>query len=335
MNGPCTSRFLDMAALAALEHMRFTTRHHIDGAYSGRHRSRQQGGAGELVDFREYSGSEDLRRLDWKVLARTDKAFVRLYQDETNLLCTLAIDASGSMRFGGNGHPTGSKSLSENGDRHPKSNGGDTLDRQHSGARPRFRIGSKLEYVQFLATALAQVINRGQDQVGLAVLAEGLRELLPPGGTMSHVLHVQERIEQLATVPTVTMAEGLRKVFERSSRRGVLLLMSDFLMEDLEETFAALRLFRHRNWEVVALHVVHPDEERLPAGTAYRFEGLEDEGRVDCSPAEIAAAYERRFSTHLATVRQLALAGGCDYRRVSTAVPYLQTLGSFLVERAG
>ena len=101
MSGPRNSRFLDMVALAALEHMRFTTRHHIEGAYSGRHQSRQQGGVGEFVDFREYSGSEDLRRLDWKVLARTDKAFVRLYQDETNLLCTLAIDASGSMRFGG------------------------------------------------------------------------------------------------------------------------------------------------------------------------------------------------------------------------------------------
>jgi len=302
MNGPRSSRFLDMVALAALEHLRFTTRHHIEGSYSGRHQSRQQGGVGELVDFREYSGSEDLRRLDWKVLARTDKAFVRLYQDETNLLCTLAIDASGSMRFGGaNGHAA----------------------------------GSKLEYVQYLATALAQVISRGQDQVGLAVLAAGLRETLPPGGTLSHVVHLHEQIEQLSTEPTTRMAPGLRTLFERSSRRGVLLVMSDFLMEDLEETFTALRMFRHRNWEVVALHVVHPDEERLPAGMAYRFEGLEGEGRVDCSPAEIAAAYQRRFSTHLATVRQLALAGGCDYRRVSTAVPYLQTLGSFLVERAG
>ena len=80
--------------------MRFTTRHRIEGAYSGRHHSRQQGGAGEFVDFREYSGGEDLRRLDWKVLARTGKAFVRLYEEETNLLCTLAVDASGSMLFG-------------------------------------------------------------------------------------------------------------------------------------------------------------------------------------------------------------------------------------------
>src|SRR5438270_2102272 len=94
------SRFLDLRALSALEHMRFVTRHQIEGSYSGRHRSKQQGGSTEFVDYREYAPGEDLRRLDWKVLARTGRPFIRLYQDETNLLCTLVIDASGSMRFG-------------------------------------------------------------------------------------------------------------------------------------------------------------------------------------------------------------------------------------------
>src|SRR4051795_12383485 len=104
------SRFLDLRALAALEHMRFTTRHRIEGAYSGRHESQQKGGAGEFVDYREYSPGEDLRRLDWKVLARTERPFIRLYQDETNLICTLVIDASGSMQFGGTkGSTAGSK----------------------------------------------------------------------------------------------------------------------------------------------------------------------------------------------------------------------------------
>ena len=303
MNTQTHSRFLDLRALAALQHMRFATRHRIEGAYSGRHQSRQQDGVGEFVDFREYSGSEDLRRLDWKVLARTGKAFIRLYQDETNLLCTLAIDASGSMRFGAAG-------------------------RRDAG-------GSKLEYVQYLATAMTHVISQGQDQVGLALLDDQLRDVIPPAGTRSHVRHLQEVIENLTVQPATRMAAGLRTLFERSRRRGVLLLMSDFLVDDLEDVFAAVRLFRHRNWEVVVLHLVHPDEERLPEGTAYRFVGMENEGQLNCSPAEIRAAYQQRFEAHLAMVRQLALAGGCDYRRVSTAIPYLQTLGVFLVERTG
>jgi len=297
-----SSRFLDLGTLSALAHMRFSTRHRIEGSYSGRHQSRQQGGAGEFVDYRQYSGSEDLRRLDWKVLGRTGKQFVRIYQDETNLLCTLALDISGSMAFGASNRRTTSP--------------------------------SKLEYAQYLATAMSYLIVHGQDQVGLAVLDEGLRFLMPPGGTLTHLARLHEEIENLAVRPSTTMAAGLRTLFEQSKRRGVLLLMSDFLMDDLSEVFAAMKLFRHRNWEVAVLHLVHPDEESLPAGAAFRFEGMEGEGRLNCSPADIRADYQQRFVRHLAAVRQFALAGGCDYHLVSTLVPYLQTLGGFLVDRA-
>ena len=102
------------------------------------------------------------------------------------------------------------------------------------------------------------------------------------------------------------MAAGLRELFQRSRRRGVLLLMSDFLMEDLEGVFAALRLFRHRGWEVIVLHLVHPEEERLPDAPAFRLEGMEAEGSVDCSPGEVRAIYRDRFAAHMAMVRQLA-----------------------------
>jgi uncharacterized protein (DUF58 family) len=294
------SRYLDLKALATLAHMRFATRHRIEGSYSGRHRSRQQGGAGEFVDFREYSPGEDLRRLDWKVFARSGRTYTRLYQDETNLLCTLAIDASGSMRFG-----------------------------------EQSRGGSKLQYAQFLATALSQLIVLGQDQVGVAILSDHLETLLAAGGSRSHLAQVQDAIERIETRPSVHMAASVRELFQRTSRRGVLLLVSDFLMEDLQDVFAAVRLFRHRQSEVIVLHLVHPDEERLPDGAAFRFDGMENEGTIDCSPAEIRALYEQRMAAHLAAVRTHALADGCDYRRVSTAVPYLRTLGEFLVERVG
>jgi uncharacterized protein (DUF58 family) len=281
--------------------MRFSTQHRIEGAYSGKHQSLQQGGAGEFVDFREYSGGEDLRRLDWKVFGRTGKAFIRLHQDETNLACTLAIDTSGSMAFGT-----------------PGSSG---------------QVASKLEYVQYLATALSHVISRAQDQVGVAMLSAELREALPPGGTLTHVARVQEMIERIETEPSQIMARSLQQLFERSRRRGVLLLMSDFLMHDLEDVFAAIRLYRHSNCEVIALHVVDPDEERLPDGIAYRFEGLERDGTVACSPADIRKEYRARFERHLSIVRRYALVAGCDYRLVSTATSYIRTLQDFLVDR--
>lgn len=295
-----TRPFLDSRALASLEGLRFSTRHRIDGSYSGRHASRQLGGAGEFVDYREYSAGEDLRRLDWKVLARTGRSYVRLFQDETNLVCTLVLDVSGSMAFGGLG-----------------------------------AWQTKLAYTQYLATALAHVISHGQDQVGLALAAERLREFIAPGSMATHLARIYDAIEQIATAPTTRMAGALRDLFTRLNRRGVLLVMSDFLWDDLDESFAALRLFRRRHWEVILLHLVHPEEERLPEGAAFRFEGLEREGTIDCSPLEIAALYERRFDAHCAVVRSLALAAGCDYRRVPISTPYLQTLAGFLVERTG
>src|SRR5687768_4594437 len=220
------SRSLGRRALSGLAHMRFATKRQIEGAYSGRHRSKQQGGAAEFVDYREYSAGEDLRRLDWKVLARTGRPYVRLYQDETNLSCTVLIDASNSMRFGS--------------------------------LRGRGGGASKLEYAQHLATALSHVITRQQDRVGLAVAADGLGEVIPPGGTPGHVLLLQEAVEKLQTQPATRLADALRDLFGRLSRRGVLMILSDFLVDDREreQVFAAVRLFRHRRWEVISLHLI-------------------------------------------------------------------------------
>ena len=305
MSSAAARRFLDLGALAALSRLRFAPRHRIEGSYSGKHPSRAQGGAGEFVDYREYAAGEDLRRLDWKVLGRTGRAYLRLYQEETNLVCTLVLDASGSMRFG-----------------------------DAPGARAGGR-GTKLEYVQFLASALCHLIGGQQDQVGLAILADGLAGFLPPGGTPGHVARLLDEIEALETTPVTRLGKGLRDLHQRLGRRGVLLILSDFLVDDLDDLFGAIRLFRHRQFEVILLQVVHPDEERLPEGTAYRFVGLEDDGSVDASPREVRRIYEERFEAHVAEVRAMALSTGCDYRRVSTAIPYLQTLGQFLVDRTG
>lgn len=143
------SRFLELKELSALAHMRFTTRHRIEGVYGGRHRSRQRGGAGEFLDHREYVEGDDVRHLDWKVLARTGRAYLRTYQEETNLNCMMMIDISNSMRF------TEDRSVSK----HP----------------------SKLEYAQFMGTALSHIITQQQDQVGFGLIGGGLVDLVMPG----------------------------------------------------------------------------------------------------------------------------------------------------------
>jgi uncharacterized protein (DUF58 family) len=198
-----TSRYLDLRALASLVNMRVAVRHRTEGQYSGRYASRQLGGAGEFVDYREYSDGEDLRRLDWKVLGRSGRAYVRLYQDETNLCCTFALDCSGSMRFGGPEQVTA------------KNN-------EKTAAKM-----SKLDYAKYLTTALSYLVAHGQDQVALAMLGERLIEHLPPGATTSHLSRLHEAVEELMTAPSRRMAPALRELFEQTTRRGVLIIESD------------------------------------------------------------------------------------------------------------
>lgn len=297
------SRFLELNRLAALQHMRFTTRHRIEGTYSGRHTSRSLGGSGEFADYREYTPGEDLRRLDWRVLGRTGRAYIKLFQDETNLVCTPVIDASGSMKFG-------AKSKND-------------------------LTGSKLDYAQYFTTALSHIVSFGRDQFGLAVAGEKINDYLKPGSTGDHVKRVHQAIESIDATGQVQWEESLTELFRLAGRRGVLLVLSDFLTEDIEQVFAGIRLFKHSGWEVIAMHLVHPDEESLPAGSAFQFEGMEGEAPVRCSPAEIRQIYETNFKNHLSTVRSMALSTGCDYRLISTAVPYWETLSGFLVERVG
>jgi len=298
-----TSRFLNLNALSGLQSMRFSTRHRIEGTYSGRHTSRTMGGSGEFADYRQYTPGEDLRRLDWRVMARTGRAYIKLFQDETNLVCTPVIDLSNSMRFGGQS-ATNLK-------------------------------GSKLDYAQHFVTALTHIVCFGRDQMGLATINESVVDFHAPGSTPDHVSQLYRAIEGLDPKGAVDWQNAMGELFQRSAGRGVMLLVSDFLSDDLEALFSSIRLFRHRGWEVIALHLVHPDEERLPSGTAFRFEGMEGEGSTVCSPSEIQAIYEANFKNHLSMVRSMALSAGCDYRMVSTMIPYLETLSGFLVERSG
>lgn len=296
------SRFFEPAKLSGLEKMRFTTKRRVEGAYSGRHVAKRRGGAGEFVDYREYSPGDDLRRLDWKAMARTGRAYLKLFQDETDLRCSLLLDCSGSMNQGA-----------------------------ISPSHPR---GSKLEWMQYFVTALVHLIVLGRDAVGVSTVHERASQFVPPVASVAQRDLLFHLIEQLTASGVTNLVQELDSVLAKSRRRGVLLVMSDFLVSDLEEVVSGLRKFRARGWEVVTLHMVHPDEERLPAGNARQFIGWEGDGRVNCQVEEIRAAYEARFAQHLATTRAALYSVGCDYHLVRTAESYLDVLRSFMVLRS-
>ncbi|MCA9138494.1 MAG: DUF58 domain-containing protein, partial [Planctomycetales bacterium] len=288
--------------------------------FSGRHVARRQGGAGQYIDSREYSPGDDLRRLDWPAMGRTGRAYIRLYQDETNLSCLMTLDASGSMHFG---------------------------------ARSRMDDhGSKLEWMKYFSTALSHLIALGKDQVGIAVAKQEQivprsmtawsvsqqqsdQRFLAPGASPRHVRMLHSQIANLVAGGKTELAQSLDDTFLRTRRRGVLMVVSDFLVKPLDDVIRSLRKFRGRGWETIAIHVVHPDEESLPKGIAFRFSGLEGELPVDCRPSEIRSVYQDRFNAHCVRVRDGLLGAGCDYRRFSTSTPYLEAVRQFLVPRRG
>jgi len=296
------SRFFDPAALAGLERMRFTTRRHVEGHYTGRHAARRRGGAGEFVDHREYAPGDDLRHVDWKATGRTGRAFLKRFQDETDLNCTMLIDCSGSMTHGARSPSDGS--------------------------------GSKLEWCQYFTTSLAHLLVLGRDAVGVGIVGDGLTDYVPPAGSTEHRSLVHQTIEQLAPGGTTNLAQGMDDLLIRARRRGVLMIFSDFLVDSLDPVVASLRNFRARGWEIIAMHLIHPEERDLPEGNAFRFLDWEGDGVVHCQLTEVRQEYQRRFEAMMTSIRGALVSVGCDYQRVMTSQKELDVLRSFLVRRS-
>jgi uncharacterized protein (DUF58 family) len=234
-------------------------------------------------------------------MGRMQRAYLKQFQDETDLSCTLVLDASGSMLQGARSSTNTS--------------------------------GSKLEWMQYFATALSHLIGLSRDAVGLALINESLVEYVPPSSTYQHRLLLHDHIEQMHPKGKSQLARGLDELILRVRRRGVLLMVSDFLIDDIEPLVGNLRKYCSRGWEVIALHLVHPDEQQLPDGMAFRFYGLEADGLVDCQLTEVRRAYQERFASHLASTRAALLGAGCSYHRASSATSYLDVLRTFLVMR--
>jgi uncharacterized protein (DUF58 family) len=299
------SPYLESLRLTGFEKMRFTPQRQVDGAYSGRHASRRRGGSSEFVDFREYTPGDDLRRVDWKAMGRMDRAYLKLYQDETDLSCTILIDTSGSMMQGGKS--------------------------------PRNHAGSKLAWAQYFATALSHLIVIQRDAVGLLQGSQTAEkndwDYLPPNCSLQQRGLVHEGIARMFPKGPTQLDDALKNLLLRVRRRGVLLLLTDFLVDDMTPILGSLRQFRMRGWETVAFHLIHPDELRLPAGNAFRFIGLEQEGFLQCQVNTLRREYETKFNQYCESVRKGVLSVGGNYHRIETSKSYLEVLRSFLVAR--
>ena len=296
---PLSHPYLDLAALEALRHVRLRPRGAAEGTFAGPHKSHYRGTAVEFADYREYAPGDDIRLVDWKVFARTDRHYVRLYDAERNLLTYLVLDKSGSMDFAGAVRPT----------------------------------ARKLEHAARLAAAIGYLVMREGDEVGLSLADATVVRHLPPATSWPHLNRLLDLLSQARAEGTTDLGGCLEQVFSRIKRRGVLVVLSDFL--DASSRFwQCVDLFRRSRFDVMLFQVVHPEELDLPKLAAARFVETEGgSGHFNANPDDIRTLYRRRFEEFLGRIKAGCQARGCDWYLARTSDDPYQFLRNCFLQR--
>ena len=285
-------RTIDRRAVERLSHLELRARLAVEGLFSGIHKSPYHGFNVEFAEYREYSPGDDPRYLDWRVLARSDRFFVKQFEAETNLNCYLLVDSSGSMDFGRDGR-------------------------------------TRLDQAASLAAAIALLMLRQGDQAGLVTFDTAVRTFIPPRGNPRHFSVIREALEHVKAGGDTRIASVLHEIAERVRRRSLIVLLSD-LFDDAEEVLRGLQHFRHRRHEVIVLHLLDDAEIEFPFDRVTLFEGMERGEEVVVDPRVIAEGYRAKVAEYLASLKRGCAEKNIDYQRMLLSEPFDRALTSYL-----
>jgi len=275
--------FVDPATLMQLKSLELRAKHVVQGFMTGLNRSPYHGFSVEFTEYRQYTQGDDLRHLDWKLYARTDRYYLKRFEDETNLRCLLLLDASKSMNFGSIGY-------------------------------------TKSEYARTLAATFAYFLSMQRDAVGLASFASEIMDFIPPRYRSGHLRRLLVSLEKTAEGSSTHLAKPLEQIAERLNKRGMLVLISDLLapLETLEVSLGSLTV---RGQDVVVFHILDPEELSFQFTTPELFIDLETDRRLYVDPVAIRREYLARFSEHLKAIEGICSRLGLVYHRLSTDTP--------------
>ena len=289
-------RYLDPHVVARMGSMELRARTIVEGFLIGLHRSPYKGFSVEFSEYRQYMPGDDVSLIDWKVYARSDRYYVKKFEEETNLECHLLLDVSGSMGYSSTGI-------------------------------------SKQEYGSYLAASLAYLMNRQHDAVGLMVFAEQVLNHLQASARPEHLRRVLLALDGLEAGRGSNLAKPLGRLADALSRRGMVVLISD-LLDEPERVIENLKHLRFRGTDVVVFHVLDHAELTFPFEGAARFQDLETGEEVRAVPSAVREYYLRQIQDLIDLyTRELRLAG-IDYRLVDTARPLDLALLAYLSARS-
>jgi len=288
-------RRVEPDALARVARLELRARTVVEGVISGLHRSPHRGYSVEFAQHREYTPGDETRHIDWRLYARSERHFVKQYEEETNLRATLVLDTSSSMDYASAGV-------------------------------------SKLDYAATACAALAMLLTHQRDSVGLALFDRGVRSYLPAAGTAPHLREALRRLATAETAPRTGIGAALHDLADRVKRRGLIVVVSDFF-DQPADILLGLRHFHHRRHEVVALQVLDPHEVEFPFREPVVFSGLEGEGEMPIEPRSLRNEYLARFRAHVDALRRGCHEIGMDYAQFVTDQPVEKALTDYLSRR--
>ena len=280
MKHAASPKTLPPEVVARISRLEILTREVVEGFLSGMHRSPYFGQSIEFVQHREYAPGDDVRRIDWKVWSKTDKYYLKLFEEETNLRTTLLVDISESMQFG-------------------------------SGAMTKF------DYACQIAGALTYLLLKQQDAVSLTAFDDQIRAQAPSRSTNTHLGSILSVLFQQNPAKKTDLEAILKQAAQEKSQRGMVILISD-LFVPREGLFQGLRMLRKRGHDVLVLQVLDPEEIDFNYSGVTKFEGLEEAGQLVCDPRSLREGYLAAMQAFLHEVRRRCAAEGIDHETVRT-----------------
>ncbi len=290
--------------LKAVGRLEFIAKTAKEGFITGRHKSPNKGFSVEFAEHRAYAPGDDLRNLDWRVLGRTDRLYVKEFVEETNMRATILLDKSGSMGFSGN------EAAMRNG--------------KHL---------SKFEYGRYLAAALSYLLINQQDAAGMVLFDNEINTYLPARARPSQLRILLEELEKHTPGKETGLANIFHDIAERIPRRGLVVIISD-LFDNPEELIHALHHFRHRHHEVLLFHIMAEEEITFPYTSFSEFEDLEvDNHKIPLDPVSIRANYLDQVREFLHIIKTECGRLSIDYVPLNTKYPYELALAEYLKSR--
>jgi len=289
-------KFLDPLALSKIAALELRARMVVEGYYSGLHKSPYQGFSVEFAEHREYVPGEDIRHIDWRVYAKSDRYYIKQYEEDTNLRCYLLLDTSASMEFTSTGI-------------------------------------SKLEYGSNLVAALTYLMLHQQDAVGLLTFDDQIKKYIPPRSNLRHFKVIIEELENTRFTPKTDLAKTFHDFAEKIKRRGLIIIISD-LFDDPKRILVSLQHFKHKKHEVIVFHLLDEEELAFPFQRLMMFEDLESKKRILTNPRSFRRLYHQKMKSFLNTLKQGCYGHNIDYVQVRTSQPYDEALTAYLARRA-